>query len=806
MKKTMSFVLTLIMALSFVLSFPVTSLAAGDKYVTGQLSDTSRSDGGTVYWELNYNTSSKTASLKITGEGYLPNDQVNESWHSVLPNDCFLTSVSIGEGVKSLMNNAFSGEAKLKSIKLPESLEIIGANAFAGTGIKTINIPANVQNIILSQFDPTVIENINVSAENPYYNSVDGVVYSEDGTELVAFPTGRYNKEGYSFTIPENVVSIGSYAFYNCLMTELTIPDTVLNIGAFAFAGNVDLRKVNLGRNLRVIGESAFLSCESLREIYIPESVQRIGYNSFGAVYKIYFEGIEEVFADAGVSMGPVNENTYDIFMDAQLQSLGYTIEMFVGVEYDTLFNIYAPAGSVGERHANRIGFDFTATSCHSAAILKAESVYNGVRLVWSRSVDADGYVLERQNSLGQWKEIYRTDDSYEVSFLDKNAEYSINKYRVIAFNEKGEGIEIQKEYKIRHYQVAVPKTIKNTLTGIEFTFTSGETAKKYYIFRKAQGDSEFKQIGIVYDDSFTYLDKKVSNGRTYTYTVKGYDGEDFCSYDPVGLSKTFIEAPEISVTNSVGGVTVKWESNDKATSYSIYRRTATTKSVLYATADADDTSFIDKKVKSGDKYKYYVKANIGKEQSECYSDSDQNIIFLTTPKVKAASKTNGVTVTWNKVSGAKGYYVYRKVPGSGWKKIYTVKSGKTVSYTDKSVKNRNKYEYTVRAVNGSFSSYYQKPGPQVFYITTPKLKSVSSSRSGCKITYSTVSGCDGYYIYRRTTNCSWSHIGTVKGSKKSSYTDKKAKKGKTYIYTVRAYDGKYRSAYYSGLKIKDRY
>ena len=63
------------------------------------------------------------------------------------------------------------------------------------------------------------------------------------------------------------------------------------------------------------------------------------------------------------------------------------------------------------------------------------------------------------------------------------------------------------------------------------------------------------------------------------------------------------------------------------------------------------------------------------------------------------ANTTAGVSVKWNKVDGAQGYYVYRKGESEEWDKIATVDET-TAAYTDKSVKSQSGkvFCYTVRA------------------------------------------------------------------------------------------------------------
>ncbi len=94
------------------------------------------------------------------------------------------------------------------------------------------------------------------------------------------------------------------------------------------------------------------------------------------------------------------------------------------------------------------------------------------------------------------------------------------------------------------------------------------------------------------------------------------------------------------------------------------------------------------------------------------YDSTGVSTYYLKAPSLKSAkgSKTS-VKVTWGKVSGASGYYVYRKVSGGKYKKIATVKGGSKVSYADKKGKKGKTYYYTVRAYKSRYTSAYVSKG-----------------------------------------------------------------------------------------------
>ena len=126
-------------------------------------------------------------------------------------------------------------------------------------------------------------------------------------------------------------------------------------------------------------------------------------------------------------------------------------------------------------------------------------------------------------------------------------------------------------------------------------------------------------------------------------------------------------------------------------------------------------------------------------------------------------------------------------------------------TYPDTNVKFGIIYSYTVRSVNGDVRSSYEAAKGVRFNVTpTVKIANVSN---GVKVTWSKVENATGYTIYSATYNAKtkkwsgWTNRGTVK-SGTTSWTDKKAKSGTYYKYTVRACYGSFRSSYKASDKI----
>ena len=116
---------------------------------------------------------------------------------------------------------------------------------------------------------------------------VDGIYYNVNKSNRTAEVTKGDEKYKGSINIPESityegssysVTSIGEYAFLGCDgLTSVTIPNSVTSIGEDAFCNCIGLTSVTIPNSVTSIGEYAFGNCSGLTSVTIGNSVTSIG-------------------------------------------------------------------------------------------------------------------------------------------------------------------------------------------------------------------------------------------------------------------------------------------------------------------------------------------------------------------------------------------------------------------------------------------------------------------------------------------------------------------------------------------------
>ena len=187
--------------------------------------------------------------------------------------------------------------------------------------IKTLSLPSSYIGKLLNTYN---IEKFIVADGNPEYHSDEyGVIFNKEKTEIVRFPCASSLE---SYVIPDGTKDIADGAFDNaknlCFVTVpqsmesvsfsdfqksgiyinpsnwedgvLYIDDRLVKVDRDTVAEHIEIRK-----GTRIINSQAFVKCENIKSITIPDSVEIIGHQAFDSctsLEKIYIgSGVKEI-------------------------------------------------------------------------------------------------------------------------------------------------------------------------------------------------------------------------------------------------------------------------------------------------------------------------------------------------------------------------------------------------------------------------------------------------------------------------------------------------------------------------------
>ncbi len=629
----------------------------------------------------------------------------------------------------------------------------------------------------------------------------------------------------WSYSVNNGVAVIKSY---NGTAASVTVPTSatidgmnykIRSIGEYAFSGNQRLAEVVIPQEITSVGKGAFQNCTNLEKITINGNIGDCNdakYHNEGVFYNTgtNTDGMTVTFGSAVTRIPSNIFRTHDSNYYAHVKTVVLSNKI-------TEIGSYAFAGCYDLDSVNftdAAGL-LTIGSCAFENDIKLTSIVFPSALTTVNEFAFNGCESLKSITLPK-----------STTSLGKGAFSNCTNLETITIN--GNIGDCNDAY-LYHYQGVFYNTGTNT-DGMTVTFGSTVTRIPSNIFRTHEDrySNYYAHVKNVIIPSSVQTVGSCAFDNCYdlkTFSIKStkaqYESESIectpsqltfeCYYGSTSEAfaknngyKIVYLAPETPVLSKVSndktGVKITWKGAAGAENYIVYRKSGSSSFKSIKTVSGKTTSYVDTTAKSGTKYTYTVQATNASGKSG-YDKTGLSKLYLATPTVKTSNTSKGVSVKWNKITGAKGYYVYRKAGSGSWTKIKTISSGSTVSYTDTKVKSGTKYSYYVKAYNGKTTSSY-KASTTLMFLKAVKLSSASSGKTGITVKWGKVTSAKGYYVYRKTGSGSYKKLATVKSGSTVKYLDKSAKKGKTYTYYVKAYNGSYTGSYANTLKCKDKY
>ncbi len=259
---------------------------------------------------------------------------------------------------------------------------------------------------------------------------------------------------------------------------------------------------------------------------------------------------------------------------------------------------------------------------------------------------------------------------------------------------------------------------------------------------------------------------------------------------DDFFLDMGVIEAPPSNVAAEDGTntsrVRVTWTAALNATGYRVLRSEGNTAPIVLATLPVSSLSFDDTTAVPGTPYTYTVRMITPSGDAFEVSDAGWRGVSAPTGVVATdGSSTSAVTVSWNAVSGAQEYAVFRALGSAAETEIGTATASPFDDlYADAGLT----YTYTVRARTPAGDSAASVPDTGWRNVDAPLGVAASDGTSldAVNVTWSATAGAAGYRIFRAEGTGATVEIGTT-AADELAFGDTYAVVGTTYTYTVRA-------------------
>ena len=287
--------------------------------------------------------------------------------------------------------------------------------------------------------------------------------------------------------------------------------------------------------------------------------------------------------------------------------------------------------------------------------ITKAESVDCGVKISWNKVNKAEVYRVYYKGSKGWTRLADTTSTSYTDSKVASGKTYT---YTVRCLNKSKNKFTSGYDSKgAKATFIAAPKISKteNVNGGVKISWGKSNGAEKYRVYYK--GSKGWTRM--VDTTSTSYIDKDVSSGKNYTYTVRclNKSKNKFTSgYNSTGKSIKYVSAPKISKTEATyNSITLNWGKVNGAEKYRVYRRGEKGWSRLF---DTTSTTFTDTNLYADTEYTYTVRCinSSANKFTSGYNSKGFTVTTLSAPAEHTHSWQNITKETQVKVVDKEAY------------------------------------------------------------------------------------------------------------------------------------------------------
>ena len=702
-----------------------------------------------------------------------------------------INTVTLSSNVKKIGDYAFYNNYLLKNLSFSEGLVSIGGGAFYNCDkVESITIPSTVTTIGFSWDGNGAFESCD--------NLASVTLKSGSASAYIGFSVFRGDTKLKNISIPGNYTQIDQHAFRGCTSLSSVYfygGSKDLVIGNYAFAGCTGLLSVYTSKNLRTIGSyafnndtrlsyltlceglqkidgGAFAGCTNLNKVEIPSTVTSIGYNWDGTGAFQNCSALSSLTFKQGTLNAYIGFSTFrgcSSLTSVTIPGNYKTIDQHAFRDC-TLLKEFT-YGSIGSGGATQKIGNYAFAGCSSLEKVITSELLNCIG-PYAFSNDSRLATVELHEGLTKienkaflnckslvYMMIPSTVNKISESYYDAGAFTGCTGLRGVIIEDN-------------------PVNVTGGMIGFD-TFKDCPALQAVYIPKSF--------TDIKWSSSWESLK------RLTIWGIRGTSAETFANSHniPFNAGRPSFPLPNIRIgASDVTVLTTKFAYDGKAHQCEVsvvVKGAPLNLNTDYTVSCRNNTNIGTATV---------VVKGIGIYEGTVTKTF--SIVPGASTKVTLTNVASGIKITWNKVSGASYYKVYR---GSAY--LFTTSQ---LYGTDTGVKSNNGTKFTYKVIasttksdsSGDSTKYRTATGYRLIPVGITSLK--NSAAGKMTVTYDINTGSSGYVVrYGLKSDMSDAKVITVKGAYTTSKTFSGLKKGKTYYVQVRTYKLENNVRYYSG-------
>ena len=494
-----------------------------------------------------------------------------------------------------------------------------------------------------------------------------------------------YNKDIKSVRLPDAITQIPYKAFSGCTnLKNIRLPDSVTQIDEDAF-GNCDLQEqvvqeIVSSDNITFIGSRAFEGNKNIYTVHIGKNVEYIQTETFNYMSTPSFHDCTNL---TSITVSPENQ-TYTSINGLLCSKDGRSL-LYVPVGLSGRLDVPAGIETIGRE------------AMHYAFSIKIVHIPKSVKKIGSDAFPIECTDVYYDGTEEQWNEI-SIGKNYNSDFPS-----GVTLHFTCEKHTYQNGVCTRCGAKDPNYKLTAPSVKTDYLisTGkpyIKWAAVAG--ASKYEVYRSGSKDGTYTLLGTT--TNLNYTDSKANAGYIYYYKVKAVNANSIKSNYSATVAATChcarpVVKPDYLI--STGKPYIKWTAVPGASKYYVYRSGSSNGTYKYV-GTTTATNYTDNKANAGYTYYYKVKAvsKVSSGANSYYSVVIGATCHCARPSVTITTSNGSPRLTWNAVTGASQYEIYRATSKNGsYTKMFTTSN---LSYTNTSAKAGTTYYYKVKAVS----------------------------------------------------------------------------------------------------------